>query len=127
MSHLPKVEFAPDAPEAFECITALTRCIISGEIVGCASEDPANMIRLVARVAAAGAERFFGPGIDPDAPVVIGDSPEDQAWADLCEACKLPTEAPQGSAGAANARAIPWHLLLPILLKLLEAWLEDRK
>lgn len=127
MSHLPKVEFAADAPEALECITSLARCIISGEIVGCASEDPANMIRLVARVAAAGAERFFGPGIDPDAPVVIGDSPEDQAWADLCIACNVSPEAPEGTVGAAGAKSIPWNILLPILLQLLEAWLKDRK
>lgn len=124
MSHLPQVEFAPDAPEALECITALAKCIVAGDIVDCASEDPGNMIRLVGRVASEGADRFLSP-VDPDQPL-IGDNLEElEAWETLARSLEVQQVANDG-APTAREKAFPWQLVITLALEALKRWLDSR-
>lgn len=126
MSKLPQVKFADDTPSVIECVSSLASCIVAGEIVGCASDDPANMIRIVGYVTSEGAERFLQD--DPDGPRVFGDGAEMRAWMDLADSLGVQITSETASDGMliVTAQAFPWKLVLGLAMEALKAWLASR-
>lgn len=127
MSKLPQVEFAPDAPPALDCIIALTKCTIGGEIDDALVEDPSNVWMVVSRVVDTGLDRI---PLDNTDVLQMVSAEEGEAWIALGEALQAGDrvlalrrrDTPELSAGD-----IPWELIIQLAVSAFQRWMDRRR
>ena len=84
-------------------------------LLAIAGEFRGQHMDLGCRIKAAGVVLAYGGQIAPHDPPVIGDCPDDESKAALFERAAKP---------GADADAVPWSLILSVVVSLLEKWLK---